>query len=158
MANYVYDEGGSMAAYFIITFLALVLVPVTLSAAPTSQSHFSSRHPFFAHPYTGRKEINGCQCQPCIEQRKRIAKLEQGSLFNPKLSKKCDTTLVSFIADTPHRSMFLIIGWSVFAFLCYKVAGAKVEGKVYDPFEILGISTGTPMKEIKSRFKKLSRQ
>jgi len=31
MANYRYDEAGNMAAYFVITFLALVLVPLTLS-------------------------------------------------------------------------------------------------------------------------------
>jgi translocation protein SEC63 len=32
MAAYEYDEAGVMAAYFLITFLALVLVPLTLSA------------------------------------------------------------------------------------------------------------------------------
>jgi len=31
MAAYEYDEAGVMAAYFLITFLALVLVPLTLS-------------------------------------------------------------------------------------------------------------------------------
>ena len=33
--------------------------------------------------------VSGCQCQPCVEQRKRIEKREKGSLLNPKLSKKC---------------------------------------------------------------------
>jgi len=32
MATYEYDEAGVMAAYFIITFLALVLVPLTISS------------------------------------------------------------------------------------------------------------------------------
>jgi translocation protein SEC63 len=32
MAAYEYDEAGVMAAYFLITFLALVLVPFTFSA------------------------------------------------------------------------------------------------------------------------------
>lgn len=31
MAQYHYDEGGNMAAYFLITFLSLVLIPMTLS-------------------------------------------------------------------------------------------------------------------------------
>ena len=31
MATYEYDEAGVMAAYFLITFLALVLVPLTIS-------------------------------------------------------------------------------------------------------------------------------
>lgn len=32
MAAYEYDEAGTMALYFLITFLALVLVPLTLSS------------------------------------------------------------------------------------------------------------------------------
>lgn len=34
----------------------------------------------------------------------------------------------------------VILGWSFFLFLVYKTAGAKIENKVYDPFEILGLS------------------
>jgi preprotein translocase subunit Sec63 len=30
MANYHYDEAGNMAAYFVISVLAIVLLPVTL--------------------------------------------------------------------------------------------------------------------------------
>lgn len=41
MANYQYDEGGSMAGYFIITFLALILVPVTLTMSPSYGSSYS---------------------------------------------------------------------------------------------------------------------
>ena len=40
----------------------------------------------------------------------------------------------------------------------YKVAGAKNDNKVYDPFEILGIATSATEKEIKSHYKKLSRK
>ena len=36
MATYEYDEAGVMAAYFLITFLALVLVPLTISLFTTS--------------------------------------------------------------------------------------------------------------------------
>jgi preprotein translocase subunit Sec63 len=31
MADYHYDEAGNMAAYFLITFLAIILVPLTFS-------------------------------------------------------------------------------------------------------------------------------
>lgn len=57
-----------------------------------------------------------------------------------------------------HRTFFLIGGWAAFAFLTYKVSTTKVENIVYDPFEILGIRTGTAEKEIKSHYKKLSRK
>ncbi|KII96122.1 hypothetical protein PLICRDRAFT_170703 [Plicaturopsis crispa FD-325 SS-3] len=126
MASYNYDEGGNMAAYFLLTFLALVLVPLTLSM------------------FSGSKKVehDGCQCQACVEQRSRINKREQGSWLNPRISKKSLATLA---------------GWSFFGFIAYKVAGAKNENKLYDPFEILGLSSSVTEKEIKSHFKKLSK-
>ncbi|KAF5366562.1 hypothetical protein D9758_008999 [Tetrapyrgos nigripes] len=88
-----------------------------------------------------KKMIPGCQCQACIDQRARIAKRE-GSIFNPKMSRK---------------TIFVIFGWSLVAYLSYKVANAELENTVYDPFQILGIKMGTSEKEIKSHFKKLSK-
>ena len=41
MATYEYDEAGVMAAYFLITFLALVLVPLTISALTTRPGGWS---------------------------------------------------------------------------------------------------------------------
>lgn len=38
MANYQYDEGGGMAAYFILTLLCLILVPVTFSSLYPTKS------------------------------------------------------------------------------------------------------------------------
>ncbi|TFK35050.1 DnaJ-domain-containing protein [Crucibulum laeve] len=126
MATYEYDEAGVMAAYFVITFLALILVPLTLSISPQKKA----------------KTMDGCQCKPCVEQRQRSSKRERGSIFNPKLSKK---------------TYVLVAGWSLLAFISYKVSNTKLDTKLYDPFEILGIKADTPEKEIKSHFKKLSR-
>lgn len=42
MADYHYDESGSMAAYFLITFLFVVLVPLTLSS-PAAFSTYPTR-------------------------------------------------------------------------------------------------------------------
>ncbi|KAJ7623440.1 Sec63 Brl domain-containing protein [Roridomyces roridus] len=123
MAQYTYDEGGNMAAYFVITFLALLLTPLSFSLIP-SRSRSTTKFP-------------PCECAPCIAQRKRM---EGSKLRMPGF-----------------KASFVIVGWSFFAFLCWKVAGAKSDGKVYDPFEILGISPGTSEKEIKSTFKQLSR-
>ena len=33
MAEYHYDESGSMAAYFLLTFLLVVLIPLTFSSS-----------------------------------------------------------------------------------------------------------------------------
>lgn len=58
MANeYHYDEAGNMAAYFVITFLALVLTPLTFSLIPSSSRTANQPTP--------------CECGPCIAQRKR---------------------------------------------------------------------------------------
>ncbi|KAK7450993.1 secretory subunit [Stygiomarasmius scandens] len=89
-----------------------------------------------------KKSISGCQCQACIEQRQRVAKREGGSVLNPKLSKK---------------TIFVLCGWSLVAYLAYKVTNAELDNKIYDPFEILGIKMGSTDKEIKSHFKKLSK-
>ena len=35
MAQYQYDEGGNMAAYFMLSFLTLILVPLTYSLLPS---------------------------------------------------------------------------------------------------------------------------
>lgn len=39
-----------------------------------------------------------------------------------------------------YRSLILLVGWSMFAFVAYKVAISKHDNKVYNPFEILDIA------------------
>ncbi len=39
MATYNYDESGQMAAYFVITFLALILIPLSLSTLPSRSAY-----------------------------------------------------------------------------------------------------------------------
>ncbi|KAI0687349.1 translocation protein sec63 [Earliella scabrosa] len=72
MANYSYDESGSMAAYFVLTFLCIFLVPYTLASFSTSKP----------------PSLSGCQCQQCVAQRERIRKRERGSLLTPKLRRR----------------------------------------------------------------------
>ncbi|KAK2464479.1 hypothetical protein APHAL10511_003458 [Amanita phalloides] len=123
MAKYNYDDAGNMAAYFLITFLALILIPASFSAlAPGSD-----------------KSLDGCNCSACADRRRWLAVRSRRSV---PLTKK---------------AVFLLLGWSLLAFVSYRVVGAVVENKVYDPFEILGINTDTSEKEIKAHFKKLSR-
>jgi hypothetical protein len=39
------------------------------------------------------------------------------------------------------RSLFIILGWVAFGLLAYKVSTTKIDNKIYDPFEILGIKS-----------------
>ena len=41
----------------------------------------------------------------------------------------------------PTRTTFLLVGWTLCGFLAYKAITNKTETKVYNPFEILDIST-----------------
>ncbi|KAI9572465.1 translocation protein sec63 [Boletus coccyginus] len=132
MANYHYDEAGNMAAFFLISVLAIVLVPLTL-ASVHDPDHSTER--------TG-DHLHGCQCTHCIARRQQVLAADRPSLCNPKLTK---------------RTVILLLGWSVVAFLLHRVRNAQSDNKVYDPYEILGVSTGTTEKEIKSLFKKLSK-
>lgn len=127
MANYQYDEGGSMAAYFMLTFLSLVLIPFTFMQFTSSSSR--------------KHEASGCGCSLCLKQQQRIKKRNKRSLLNPKLGAK---------------TLFLLGGWCLFVFLSYKVTTIRSDTKVYDPFEILGINSGLSEKEIRSHYRKLS--
>ncbi|KIJ61032.1 hypothetical protein HYDPIDRAFT_138376 [Hydnomerulius pinastri MD-312] len=130
MAKYHYDEAGNMAAYFLISVLAIVLVPLTLTAVASAAAK-------------GREETTkGCQCKLCIERRKQVTAKNTGSMLKPKITKK---------------TMLILAGWSVVGFLAYKAGKAELENTVYNPFDILGISTSSTEKEIKSHFKKLSK-
>jgi hypothetical protein len=39
------------------------------------------------------------------------------------------------------RSLFILLGWAAFGLLAYKVSTTKIDNKIYDPFEILGIKS-----------------
>ncbi|TCD69184.1 secretory subunit [Steccherinum ochraceum] len=124
MANYNYDEAGNMAAYFLLTFLFIVLVPLSIPSSSKSQPS------------------SGCACEQCTQHRSEIRKLESGSFLNPKHHR---------------RAFILAAGWAFFSYVAYKVATIENDQKVYNPFEILGISSGTSLKDIKSHYKKLSK-
>ena len=48
MANYNYDESGNMAAYFVLTFLSIFLIPYTLASFSSSASESAVAKPFSA--------------------------------------------------------------------------------------------------------------
>ncbi|KAG8899569.1 secretory subunit [Tulasnella sp. 403] len=126
MANYQYDESGVLASYFALTFLSLILIPLTLSLIPSGRSI---------------QKLESCGCAQCQQKESRLRKSRARSILKPQMGTK---------------SLLTIAGWAVFAFLVYKVATTEVENKIYDPFEILGIRSGATEKEIKKHYKKLS--
>ena len=54
----------------------------------------------------------------------------------------CAILLVLLAMTNPLcRSLFILLGWAVFGLLAYKVTTTKIDNKIYDPFEILGIKS-----------------
>ncbi|CAG8481816.1 689_t:CDS:10 [Paraglomus occultum] len=53
-------------------------------------------------------------------------------------------------------TVFLGIGWALFAYICYQISNTTVDYQIWDPYQVLGLSEGTPLEEIKKHYKKLS--
>ncbi|KAG2200548.1 hypothetical protein INT47_012334, partial [Mucor saturninus] len=129
MAQYTYDEQGFNFYYFLISVLSLCLVPVT------GQTFYS------LYKKGSGKSKDICQCQTCQKERKHA------SVVKPSQAKKLLTS---------PKFLFLVIGWVAVVLLTMQVANAEVKSVNWDPYEILGISEGTPLADIKKTFKKLS--
>jgi len=147
MASYTYDETGHMALFFIITVLFMILVPVTLSQISLTPSKYSVplNLPSEYHGVHSEPEIPSaaCECSSCVDKRNRILKREKGTFFRPNITTKCVPcwSYHELCSDYLYRSFLIISGWVVFSLLAYRVATTKIENKIYDPFEILGIKS-----------------
>jgi len=94
-----------MAAYFLITFLALVLVPVTLTSfsRPSKYNSIVFRRLILIYfSFLPEKSSSFCPCGPCADQRKRI-----NSLSNTSISKKYQPTqFFDILADAKSEHTF----------------------------------------------------
>ncbi|CAG8489397.1 13194_t:CDS:10, partial [Ambispora gerdemannii] len=84
-----------------------------------------------------------CSCDACKNKKARLAKLKAPSSLAQRINK---------------TAVAVVIGWILFGYLVYKVSTVEIEIEVWDPYEILGVSEGTPLEQIKKVFKKLSLQ
>ncbi|KAJ8655692.1 hypothetical protein O0I10_008577 [Lichtheimia ornata] len=84
---------------------------------------------------------NLCHCQTCTLERQQVNKTSCNRLMNQLIRPKF---------------VFLVAGWLAVAFLAYQVSFAEAPKQHWDPYEILGISEGATLPEIKKVYKKLS--
>ncbi|GBB85041.1 hypothetical protein RclHR1_11610001 [Rhizophagus clarus] len=126
--RYIYDEQGVTFNYFLLTFIAIFLIPTT---------YFS----LFNTEKDAKLRKLSCNCEACLRK--------ENYLKNRKLSP---TDRIS------KKAIFVAVGWIFFAYLVYQVTTVKIEIDVWDPYEVLGISEGTPLPQIKKHFKELSRK
>ncbi|BFZ54916.1 secretory subunit [Savitreella phatthalungensis] len=131
--QYEYDSTGDLFNLVVMTFLLLILAPVTYrSVRPRrSKNEATKAFPVQVQDDELRNEL----------VRGRPASATSKSLVTSVLSVK---------------TALLVGGWATVAYLAHKVINTKREQTFYDPYEILGIATSATEKEIKRHFKRLS--
>lgn len=122
-----YDESGSTFFYFVLSFLALILVPATFYYWPRKRKEDPAK----------RAEL--CQCPNCVH--KQII-IEQSQPYKG---------VKNFFIK-----LAIISGWVLLGFLAYKVSQFDYEMSNFDPYEILGLPPGATQAEIKKSYRKQS--
>lgn len=122
-----YDESGATYFYFVLSFLALILVPATFYYWPRKRKEDPA------------KQAEQCQCPQC--KQKQII-IEQSQPY-----KKVKNFFIM---------LAIISGWLLFAFIAMKVSQFDYEMSNFDPYEILGLPPGATQGEIKKSYRKQS--
>ncbi|KAG5883838.1 hypothetical protein JTB14_033759 [Gonioctena quinquepunctata] len=122
-----YDESGSTFFYFLLSFLALILIPAT----------------FYYWPKKKKRDLESenkeCKCPECVSKREYLKAAEPWK--GPK----------NFLIK-----LIIIAGWVILILLAYKVSQFDYEMANFDPYEILNIPLGASQSEIKKAYRKLS--
>ncbi|KAF2143298.1 uncharacterized protein K452DRAFT_247739 [Aplosporella prunicola CBS 121167] len=126
--DYNYDEQGQFFPYFVTTITGLVTIPVTISLL-TRSKELENTAPRIQSDFTpGHADL--------IEGQRRKQKRKERKLA---------------------RIILAISGWLVIAWMVYLMAvTARTAPKIWDPYEVLGVSRSANEKQIKSHYRKLS--
>lgn len=127
MAEYKYDEEGGQFLTFVLTFLLLILVPLTYSLLAPSRTGSSKK---------GSWDARGQKIDLIRSAKKR-------SLLNPQIGPKAVFVLAGW-------------GAVAYLFQTILNTASNSSHTVYDPFQILGIAASATEKEIKKHYKRLS--
>ncbi|KAF2621671.1 protein translocation protein SEC63 [Macroventuria anomochaeta] len=126
--DYNYDEQGQFFPYFILTVTTLVTVPVTIS---------------FFRP---SKELENTGTTIESNFTPEHADLIQGQRKKQKRAER-----------RTKRGVLMLGGWSLNALMMYLIyVTARTVTKIWDPYEVLGISRNADEKTIKKHYRKLS--
>ncbi|KAI9883275.1 MAG: nucleolar DEAD-box protein required for synthesis of 60S ribosomal subunit [Watsoniomyces obsoletus] len=126
--DYNYDEKGQFFPFFILTICGLVTLPLTYSSLKPSKE-LENTAPRIQTDYKPEHA-------DLIEGQKRKQRRRERKL------KRMLTALTGW----------LIIGWMIYLI----ISTARTIPKIWDPYDILGISRSSTEKAIKSHYKRLS--
>ncbi|XP_065908405.1 translocation protein SEC63 homolog isoform X2 [Dysidea avara] len=130
MAQIEYDESGATFSYFLLSAYVFLLIPVTYLLWPSSSD---------AKPEDDAEGSRTCQCEGCVRK------------LHKKDTKKPREKWLKRI-----RYLCIAIGWILFIYMFYRTFTMEIENVEYDPYEILEISRGAEMSEIRRQYRQLS--
>lgn len=122
-----YDENGGTFLYFVLSFLALILIPGTYYWWPSTADQKEV------------KEELQCNCDGC--KKKKLILYTNDPWKNTKI-------LI--------RKLTILGGWLLLFFLAYRVSLMDYEYANFDPYDILGVPLGASEASIKKAYRKQS--
>ena len=125
--QFIYDEKGSTFLYFLLSFFAMLLIPITYLIWPKSLKDEEKRLQSLCHIHGKSKWYKKTQDE-----------------FQKKRKRP------SF------RKIFLLICWIAFIVLVCKVSTIENDFVEYDPYQVLGVDREASKVELKKRFRQLS--
>lgn len=141
--NYDYDEGSETWPFFVLTILLMVLVPLSISQL--------FRLVFSKNSKSKNSEVN----DELFEELNEEYTSEDIKKFREKFEHRKTSSNVFSV-----KNLIIIIGWCLVAFLIKRImnndAIQESAHGMFDPYDLLGISTSASERDIKSAYRKLS--
>ncbi|KRZ77195.1 Translocation protein SEC63 -like protein [Trichinella papuae] len=107
-----YDERGSTFYYFLASFYAFVLLPLTYYFWPREKERERN------------SDVKRCRCEPCIQKEAARRSKEPYKNLKRKIIK-----------------FHLLVGWAGLICIIYKAVNIEIEGAEYDPYAILNLDS-----------------
>ncbi|KAE9547988.1 hypothetical protein FO519_008807 [Halicephalobus sp. NKZ332] len=127
-AQFEYDEIGNTFYYVVVSFYAVVLIPLTYIIWPVA-------------PTEHVVDESGCQCVGCKSKRDRKRAIQPWE-HTKRLLK---AAILTFL-------------WVLFVFLAYKVSQIETTHEEYDPYKILGLDNGADVSAVRKAYRDLSKK
>ena len=136
-SEYTYDEQGEVWPYFILAILCFILIPLTI--------RYFYRLFSDDNPLVHNKAVPGS-----IVEDHTTLDLPNKSLMGSYHRKQTSDRILN------KTLIVLIVGWSLVFYIGLNFTQAADVLTLFDPYEILGISSSSTEKQIKSHYRKLT--